>query len=186
MTTHQIINAIELDVRFPRRVGCKEVARDFAVATYEELPGILEKHIDPLVKRLALLEEAIKTHRSQKADDRCIEDDDRLYEALGDGIKCDRRVGDKAAMLKNCKRFIENRCEAGGWPTYAELEQRIKEWEIHFCPTGTDVGANIDACKAKAKARGVPYLFMFNYDKIYRVFPDGSYDCKQAGYTDKL
>lgn len=68
------------------------------------------------------LRAAIRTHRDQKADDRCIEDDDRLYAALGDGIKCDRRVGDKAAMLANCQRFIENRCEGGEWRSYAELE----------------------------------------------------------------
>jgi hypothetical protein len=75
------------------------------------------------------LEEAIKEHRSQKADDRCIEDDDRLYASLGDGIKCDRSVGSKEEMLKNCERFIENRCVGGTWPTYAELERRVKELE---------------------------------------------------------
>ena len=72
------------------------------------------------------LRKAIITHRAQKADDRCIEDDDRLYEALGDGIKCDRRVGCKEDMLANCKRFIENRCDGGGWPTYAQLEEENK------------------------------------------------------------
>ena len=72
------------------------------------------------------LREAIISHRSQKADDRCIEDDDRLYEVLGDGVKCDRRVGCKTDMLKNCKRFIQNRCEGGGWKTYAELEAENK------------------------------------------------------------
>lgn len=77
--------------------------------------------------RITELENAIRTHRAQKADDRCIEDDDRLYEVLGDGIKCDRRVGDKDAMLHNCQRFIENRCQGGGWPTYAELEQTIAD-----------------------------------------------------------
>jgi hypothetical protein len=71
------------------------------------------------------LRAAIIKHRSQKADDRCIEDDDALYAALGDGIGCDRRVGDKAAMLQNCARFIERRCEGGGWPTYAELEAEM-------------------------------------------------------------
>lgn len=72
------------------------------------------------------LEGAIRTHRDQKAEDRCIEDDDRLYEALGDGIKCDRRVGDPAAMLANCARFIERRCEGGGWPSYRELEAEVE------------------------------------------------------------
>lgn len=72
-----------------------------------------------------VLRAAIRDHRSQKADDRCIEDDDRLYAILGDGIVCDRRVGNKEEMLRNCVRFIERRCEAGGWPTYAELEAEI-------------------------------------------------------------
>jgi hypothetical protein len=70
---------------------------------------------------------AIETHRAQKADDRCIEDDDRLYEALGDGVKCDRHVGDKTAMLLNCARFIERRCEGGKWPSYAELEKILRQ-----------------------------------------------------------
>lgn len=68
------------------------------------------------------MRKAIIAHRSQKADDRCIEDDDRLYEVLGDGIKCDRRVGSHQEMLANCRRFIENRCERGGWKSYVELE----------------------------------------------------------------
>lgn len=79
-----------------------------------------------LCKRTAELEAAIKSHRSQRADDRCIEDDDRLYAVLGDDIKCDRRVGDKEAMLKNCARFIERRCEGGQWPSYASLVDGIR------------------------------------------------------------
>lgn len=71
------------------------------------------------------LKEAIRAHRAQKADDRCIEDDDHLYAALKDGIKCDRRVGNRVEMLKNCARFISRRCEGGHWPTYAELEQEV-------------------------------------------------------------
>lgn len=85
---------------------------------------LLRREHDELTRRVKQLESAIRTHRSQKADDRCIEDDDRLYESLGDGIKCDRRVGDQCAMLENCKRFIQNRTEGGGWPTYAELDQQ--------------------------------------------------------------
>lgn len=72
--------------------------------------------------RINELEGAIKKHRAQKADDRCIFDDDELYAVLEDGIKCDRRVGCKADMLKNCERFIENRTEEGGWKSYSDLE----------------------------------------------------------------
>lgn len=88
--------------------------------------GVLFQQVARLNVREMVLRDAIETHRAQKADDRCIEDDDRLYEALGDGIKCDRRVGDKAAMLRNCERFIDRRCVAGHWPTYVELEQEIE------------------------------------------------------------
>ncbi len=86
--------------------------------------------VDMPTEREKALAEAIRTHRSQKADDRCIEDDDRLYETLGDGIKCDRRVGSKAMMVANCMRFIERRCEGGGWPSYAELESTNKALAI--------------------------------------------------------
>ena len=88
--------------------------------------------------RIEQLAGVIKWHRSQKADDRCIEDDDKLYEALGDGIKCDRRVGDKEDMKHNCHRFIDNRCEGGGWPSYAELERLLMALIIRFTPGPPD------------------------------------------------
>ena len=69
-----------------------------------------------LLEQLRSLRNAIIAHRSQKADDRCIEDDDRLYEALGDGVKCDRRVGDKEAL-----RY--RKCEGCGY-----IEKRIGEF----------------------------------------------------------
>jgi hypothetical protein len=76
---------------------------------------------------------AIKEHHDQKADDRCIEaddrcieDDDKLYQAAGLS-PCDRRVGDKFAMIQNCMRFVENRCESGGWKGYVELEKERDE-----------------------------------------------------------
>lgn len=77
--------------------------------------------------RVGVLESAIREHRDQRADDRCIEDDDRLYASLGDGIQCDRRVGDKGAMLENCRRFISQRCESGQWKSYADLERDVRQ-----------------------------------------------------------
>lgn len=84
-------------------------------------------HIVTLADESQSLRTAIEEHRAQKADDRCIEDDDKLYEALGDGIKCDRRVGDKYEMLGNCARFIDRRCEGGGWPSYVDLEKELTD-----------------------------------------------------------
>lgn len=69
--------------------------------------SLLRTALKVATQRILLLENAIRAHRSQKADDRCVEDDDRLYEAIGDGVKCDRQVGDKSAMLANCQRFID-------------------------------------------------------------------------------
>jgi hypothetical protein len=72
------------------------------------------------------LKAAIKKHWSQKADDRCWMDDSDLYVAAGlpDGSI---NVGNKAAMLENCKRFIEARCQSGRWRSYAELESLLRE-----------------------------------------------------------
>jgi hypothetical protein len=76
------------------------------------------------VRALIRLWRAVQDHHRQKADDRCIEDDDRIYEAAH-LPPCDRRVGSKDEMLKNCARFIERRCLEGGWPTYASLETEV-------------------------------------------------------------
>jgi hypothetical protein len=42
-------------------------------------------------------------------------------------------VGDKVAMLANCERFINQRCEAGGWPSYVELEQERDKLRAIVC-----------------------------------------------------
>jgi hypothetical protein len=100
-------------------------------------------------QRIAVLESAIKSHRDQKADDRCIEDDDRLYEALGDGIKCDRHVGDQEAMLRNCYRFVCNRTQGGKWPSYVELELKIValEQKVELASVELPAAAPVPAAK---------------------------------------
>lgn len=75
--------------------------------------------------RILQLESAVAEHHAQKADDRCWMDDDKLYAAAG-LPPGDGRVGDKEAMLANCRRFIERRCEGGHWPTYKELEEEVE------------------------------------------------------------
>ena len=107
----------ELEQKYGCQIGSR--APVFSLETVEQLKLENEK-----------LRDAIIAHRSQRADDRCVEDDDRLYEALGDGIKCDRRVGSKEDMLANCKRFIERRCEGGHWPSYRELENQLIEYRL--------------------------------------------------------
>ncbi len=78
-------------------------------------------------KYLQLLN-AIREHHSQKADDRCIFDDQQLYLAAG-LTSHDPHVGNQEEMLSNCNRFIKNRTLPGKWPSYRDLEQRILELE---------------------------------------------------------
>lgn len=97
---------------------------------------------------------AIKEHWEQKADDRCIEDDDKLYKAAG-LPPCDRHVGDKTAMLINCARFISNRCEGGKWPSYVELEAKITKLQAicrDMLPIAEDVLANDDPDSSNGQA----------------------------------
>lgn len=99
------------------------------------------------------LRAAVINHRSQRSDDRCWLDDQELYAVLGDGDLGDNRVGDKTAMLENCKRFLDQRCQAGGWKTYAEMEAErerlcdsvkpLLDWLGHFKDTGRQLG-NLD------------------------------------------
>jgi len=85
-----------------------------------------ENNYERLRKQYENLLEAVTTHHAQKADDRCIEDDDKLYAAAG-LPPCDRRVGSQADMLANCARFVMNRCQGGGWPSYAKVHAALTE-----------------------------------------------------------
>lgn len=92
---------------------------------YEKTYGVAEYElveIESLRQHRNRLYTAIKKHHDQKADDRCWMDDNELYAAAGlDGA--DTRIGDPAAMLENCKRFVTLRCFNGGpWKSYVELE----------------------------------------------------------------
>jgi hypothetical protein len=86
--------------------------------------------------RIRQLELAIKLVCSQKADDKCWMDLKPLAEMVG--VKLDMHVGDKAAMLENCNRYVNNVCIAGGpWPTYSELVSMLFKCGRHApdCPS---------------------------------------------------
>jgi hypothetical protein len=92
------------------------------------------------------LRDAIAKHHAQKADDRCQFDDDELYTAAG-LPHVDRRVGDKFAMLANCAKFIENRCEAGGpWKSYAEMEAQVQRLRVEIEQLNEASPFDIRAC----------------------------------------
>src|SRR5262245_24384081 len=73
----------------------------------------------------------IRAVHAERGDDVCWMDIDRIFVAAGLPVP-DRRVGDKAAMKKNCERFIDTMCVGGKWPTYAELEQTISDLRETF------------------------------------------------------
>jgi hypothetical protein len=108
---------------------------------------------------------AIKKHHDQRADDRCWLDDCDLYLAAGLPDH-DARVGDKALMLANCKRFIEQRCGQGGpWKSYIEVEaeaerlrQQLSECHEFMRDDGvnSDCPSTRDAAKALLRRHGQP------------------------------
>lgn len=101
-------------------------ARQFYTATDFDDQDIFtaRREFDAALAEVARLKAAVAEHAQQKADDRCWMDDLKLYEAFGIPAP-DNRVGDKGAMLANCMRYIDRRCEGGKWPSYAELEAKL-------------------------------------------------------------
>lgn len=121
-STNQCIHGFDAE----HCLHCKCAVLQHELAVARSAAAVNKEAADKYRQIVADLRTAIVIHHAQKADDRCIEDDDRLYAAAG-LPPCDRRVGDKFAMLRNCARFIENRCQGGGWPSYVELERQISQ-----------------------------------------------------------
>lgn len=101
-----------------------------------ELPNPeLQLKLSMAKERIEELESAIRGHRDQRGDDRCWMDDEKLYEALPEGVgESDRRLCDPTTMLKNCEKYIASRHD----PSLAylspqrqieDLEARIRELE---------------------------------------------------------
>lgn len=143
-------------------------------------------HIETLLAEVERLRQAITQHHAQKADDRCHFDDDVLYAAAG-LPPVDRRVGDKAAMLANCERFLEQRCEGGGpWKSYAELEAELAQLrEVTETTMGKHlrelVGQTVTSLdESVTGVAGVGVIVDAQYDSsLNRIavtvqFPDGS------------
>jgi hypothetical protein len=90
--------------------------------------------ISRLCDALEYTRDAIRTHRSQHLDDRCWMDDQELYAVLGDGDLGDNSTPDKAKMLENCSRFIDQRCKPGEWKSYQELEAEVAALRAERAP----------------------------------------------------
>jgi ribosomal protein S27AE len=98
------------------------------VVDVEALALELQEEIDKL--RAAIIK-----HRDQRGDDRCWLDDLDLYAVLDDGVQADNSMPPREGFLANCARYYDNRCRAGNWTTYQELEQKIGELsELVYMP----------------------------------------------------
>ncbi len=124
----EIVSAIWLKHKMEDNSGTDVVRQkleDALLAAYSK--GFLDGRVLEANGIVSRVTAAVKEHHDQKADDRCWMDDDKLYAAVGLSPP-DRRVGDKAAMLENCKRFVSNRCDGGGpWKSYRELEAELAD-----------------------------------------------------------
>ena len=94
------------------------IAGVYNTAGYEETMA--------LAQEVQLLRQVIREVHSQHADDICWLDIDKIFEAVGLPVP-DRSVGNKEAMLKNCKRFLDIMCSGGKWKSYAELEAEVSQ-----------------------------------------------------------
>lgn len=86
---------------------------------------------EQLQNELQRTRNVIRDVHSQRADDCCWLDIDRIFKAIGLPVP-DRRVGDKAAMLQNCARYLDVMCQGGEWRSYAELEEDLERAKLRF------------------------------------------------------
>lgn len=101
------------------------LAERFARKAHEAHADILK-----LASRISALENAIRTHRDMKWDDRCLEDDKTLYAVLGEPLP-DFALPPKDEMLESCRRYIEQRgCPVAKLPpdkrTIRQLEDEVE------------------------------------------------------------
>ena len=134
------------------------------------------------------LEAAIKVHHDQKADDRCWMDDLVLYQAAGLPVH-DCRVGDKAAMLANCARFIDKRCAGGGWPSYAELEaerNRLRNALEGVVRTADRATVEFDAARAVLGPVRTELAGCRDCDPSFGCFSDITLPCRKNAHDKSM
>jgi hypothetical protein len=102
--------------------------------------------IRKLITAYSHLIKGIRDHRDQHGDDRCWEDDAKLYALLGEG-EADTALPPKAEFLASCERFYEQRqCPAAKGKaegkTIAQLEDEIErlQAEVDVLKAGRNGG----------------------------------------------
>lgn len=98
----------------------------------------------------AQLLKVIQEVHAARGDDVCWMDIDKIFVAAGLSVP-DRRVGDKEAMLKNCKLFIDNMCAGGKWKSYFELEREVATLQKLLDTTRSERGQALSEAAAHAR-----------------------------------
>lgn len=96
----------------------------------------------PVIRTLVGVAAAVVYCHAQRRDDRCWMDVAKVYEAAGLPPP-DASVGDQAAMLENCKRYVEVHCTGGPWPSYRELEAEVA-WLKSLVPPEPDTPLDLN------------------------------------------
>jgi hypothetical protein len=78
--------------------------------------------------QIAHLQDAIRSHRDARGDDRCWMDDEELYKTLPEGYTPPQR--DSAVELQMCERFIRSRQHPA--TVYVSPQRRIEELEAEL------------------------------------------------------
>lgn len=116
---------------------------------------VLQSRYDALKKRAAeandevdRLRAAIRNHRDQRGDDKCWEDDERLYAILPEGFTPPAR--DSAVELANCERYIA--CRHNPATEYVSPEREIERLRTNLA-TEADISLTMQLQRNALRAQ---------------------------------
>lgn len=72
------------------------------------------------------LRNEVKKFATQRGDDRCFLDDQRLAKLVD--VEINNSMPSKEKFLANCERYYDKRCKNADWPSYQELEEKLEEF----------------------------------------------------------
>jgi hypothetical protein len=61
--------------------------------------------------------------------------------------------------------------------------QEEDDWLLHYCPSGTSIGQNLETAKNLSEKSNKDVFFCFNYSHFYKVKPDRTWSYKF--YSDR-
>jgi hypothetical protein len=90
-------------------------------------------------RRIAELENAIRTHRDARGDDRCWLDDQTLYAVLPEGAKSNTALPPEKTFLANCKRFWTSRQD----PNHAYISEQERVLKLIASRPCEEIGSGL-------------------------------------------